>query len=75
MSSSSEVDERTLREIYFPAFETAVKRHSRAPLCVPIIKSMVLLRPRTNGFLQMCFVENGDLRVMLCQTGELLMTV
>ena len=25
MSSSSEVDERTLREIYFPAFETAVK--------------------------------------------------
>ena len=26
MSSSSEVDERTLREIYFPAFETAVKK-------------------------------------------------
>ena len=26
MSSSSEVDERTLREIYFPAFEAAVKR-------------------------------------------------
>ncbi len=26
MSSSSDVDERTLREIYFPAFETAVKR-------------------------------------------------
>ena len=26
MSSSAEVDERTLREIYFPAFETAVKR-------------------------------------------------
>ena len=26
MSSSSEVDERTLREIYFPAFETAVKQ-------------------------------------------------
>ena len=25
MSSSSDVDERTLREIYFPAFETAVK--------------------------------------------------
>lgn len=26
MSGSSEVDERTLREIYFPAFETAVKK-------------------------------------------------
>lgn len=26
MSSSSEIDERTLREIYFPAFETAVKK-------------------------------------------------
>lgn len=26
MSNSSEVDERTLREIYFPAFETAVKK-------------------------------------------------
>ena len=26
MSSSAEVDERTLREIYFPAFETAVKQ-------------------------------------------------
>ena len=26
MSSSSEADERTLREIYFPAFETAVKK-------------------------------------------------
>ncbi len=26
MSSSSDVDERTLREIYFPAFETAVKK-------------------------------------------------
>ena len=26
MSSSSEVDERTLRKIYFPAFETAVKK-------------------------------------------------
>ena len=26
MSSSSEADERTLREIYFPAFETAVKQ-------------------------------------------------
>ncbi len=26
MSSSSNVDERTLREIYFPAFETAVKK-------------------------------------------------
>ena len=26
MSSSAEVDERTLREIYFPAFETAVKK-------------------------------------------------
>lgn len=26
MSASSEVDERTLREIYFPAFETAVKK-------------------------------------------------
>ena len=26
MSSSSEVDERTLREIYFPAFETVVKK-------------------------------------------------
>lgn len=26
MSSSSDADERTLREIYFPAFETAVKR-------------------------------------------------
>ena len=26
MSSSSEVDERTLREIYFPAFQTAVKK-------------------------------------------------
>ena len=26
MSGSSEVDERTLREIYFPAFETTVKR-------------------------------------------------
>lgn len=28
MSSSSNVDERTLREIYFPAFETAVKKAS-----------------------------------------------
>ena len=26
MSNSSEADERTLREIYFPAFETAVKK-------------------------------------------------
>lgn len=45
-------------------------------MCSPAdADTMVLLRPRTNGFLQMCFVENGDLRVMLCQTGELLMTV
>ncbi len=29
MSSSSNADERTLREIYFPAFETSVKRRSR----------------------------------------------
>lgn len=28
MSNSSEADERTLREIYFPAFETAVKKGS-----------------------------------------------
>lgn len=34
MSSSSNVDERTLREIYFPAFETAVKKsHPWTVMC------------------------------------------
>jgi beta-glucosidase len=28
-SINAEVDERTLREIYLPAFETAVKKRSR----------------------------------------------
>ena len=29
MVSDSVMDERTLHEIYLPAFETVVKRHSR----------------------------------------------
>lgn len=75
MSNSSEADERTLREIYFPAFETAVKKLSHIPLCAPTIRLTVLLLPRINGFLPMFSAMTGDLKDMLCLTGVLSMTV
>ena len=75
MSNSSEADERTLREIYFPAFETAVKKAQHIPLCAPTIRLTVLLLPRTNGFLPMFSAMTGDLKDMLCLTGVLSMTV
>lgn len=50
MSCSSDVDERTLREIYLPAFETAVKKHSLTPLCVLTTRSTAHLHPKIHGF-------------------------
>ena len=50
MSCSSDVDERTLREIYLPAFETAVKKHGLTPLCVLTTRSTAHLHPKIHGF-------------------------
>ena len=50
MSCSSDVDERTLREIYLPAFETAVKKAH--------------LHPKILGFCQTSCEMNGDSKAM-----------
>ena len=75
MSNSSEADERTLREIYFPAFETAVKKAQPYTFMCSYIRSTVLLLPRINGFLPMFSAMTGALKDMLCLTGVLSMTV
>ena len=75
MSNSSDVDERTLREIYFPAFETAVKKLSRTLSCAPTTRSTAPLHPRTNGFSQMYSAVTGASKATSCPTGALSMTV
>ena len=47
MSGSSELDERTLREIYLPACETAVKRAACRPSCAPTTPSTASTAPKT----------------------------
>lgn len=64
MSNSSEADERTLREIYFPAFETAVKKLSHTPSCAPTTRSTALSHLRINGFSQMFSAATGVSRAM-----------
>ena len=75
MSSSSEADERTIREIYFPAFEMAVKEAQPWTVMCSYNKINGVYASEDPWLLTECSGTNGDLKGMRFPTGAPSVTV
>ncbi|MFQ7552267.1 MAG: glycoside hydrolase family 3 N-terminal domain-containing protein [Blautia marasmi] len=74
MSCSSEIDERTFREIYLAAFETAVKEGRPDTVMCSYNKINGTFTSENHRLLTEILRDSGDLKDMLCLTGVQSMT-
>jgi beta-glucosidase len=56
---NAEVDERTLREIYLPAFERVITTARRGRSCAPTTRSTARTPPRHRWLLTRCCARSG----------------